>query len=440
MRELSIRYNSRIVIALKVGYLPRLSMPYPLKLCYVADATNIHVQRWLRYFIDRGHDVTCMTDKVDEAKFKLLEGARIITIPNRDTQQAKGKPTSKTAVLKARTKAIKQHLKQERADVLHAIFLYQRGWSAAYTRFHPLVITLLGSDIYLPRKNYRGKLQFKRDQALNALSLSQADLITGVSDDLCKTAMQLTHGQNTVELVPIGVDPSLFMPDLDTSDLREKLSIPDDRFVILSPRQMMPLYNQETIIQSIPKVLNEIPNAIFILKDTFCNTDERRAYVRRLHDLATALNVNHAIRWAEEVEMWELPYFYNLADVVVSIPSTDGMPVTLFEAMACNKPVIVGDLPSYNEVIINGQTGIRVPIRNHQALGQAIIKLHKNHDLVERIIEESQVILQQYGLFDQQMQRMERYYYALKSRRMFNPNRMLNAWNNLSLDTLVNLT
>jgi len=104
--------------------------------------------------------------------------------------------------------------------------------------------------------------------------------------------------------------------------------------------------------------------------------------------------------------------------VVVSVPSTDGMPVTIFEAMACRKPLIVGDLSSYNEVIIHGQTGLRVPVRNHQALAQAIIKVSKNTELVGRMIEESQLILQQYGLFDQQMRRMERYYHALKNRRM----------------------
>jgi glycosyltransferase involved in cell wall biosynthesis len=121
--------------------------------------------------------------------------------------------------------------------------------------------------------------------------------------------------------------------------------------------------------------------------------------------------------------MEELPLFYNLADVIVSVPSTDGMPVTIFEAMACRKPLIVGDLPSYNEVIIHGQTGLRVPVRNHQALAQAIVKMAKNqNELVDRMVDESQLILQQYGVFEQQMQRMERYYFALKNKRIQAPN------------------
>lgn len=384
-------------------------MPHSLTLCYVADATNIHVQRWLGYFVNRGHRVYCLSDKGG-----AIDGATVITLPNRDTLVEKGgRKVSKTAVIKSRSQAIRKAVKEIEPNVMHAIFLYQRGWSAAMTGFHPLVITLLGSDIYLPAKNYRHPLQLWRDHAINALALKQCDMVTAVSDDLSQAANRMTLGLAPVELIPIGTDTTLFHPDLDTTELREKLNLPEESFVVLSPRQMTPHYNQITIIESIPRVLEEVPNAIFIMKDTFCNTPERQDYVRSLKELAQSLHVDHAIRWVEEVTMQELPLYYGVADVVVSVPSTDGMPVTIFEAMACQKPLIVGDLSSYNEVIIHGQTGLRVPIRNSQVLARAIIKLHKNPSLARRMVEESQVILHQYGIFNEQMMRMERYYQGL---------------------------
>lgn len=393
-------------------------MPQLLNLCYVADATSIHAQRWMTFFAAQGHQVTCLTDKRSPDLEKHLPGITLIDLPGRDSQEAGHKPTRKTAVLRARVKVIRKTLKNIKPDVLHAIFLHKRGWAAALSNYHPLIITLLGSDIYLPRQNYRNRAQMRRDKWLNRLALHQADLITGVSADLCQVAQNKAGPHANIELIPIGTQTELFHADIETDHFKKQMNIPDDAFVVLSPRQMTPLYNQETILQAIPKVLQEIPKAVFILKDTFCNTDERRAYVKNLYALAEKLGVSNAIRWAAEVPMDQLPLFFNAADVVVSVPSTDGMPVTIFEAMACRKPVIVGDLPSYNEVIIHGQTGLRVPVRNHQALAQAIIKVAKNTDLVGRMIEESQLILQQYGLFDQQMRRMERYYHALKNKRM----------------------
>ena len=385
-------------------------MPQSLKICYVADATNIHVQRFLGYFVERGHIVWCLSDKGGQ-----IDGVNVITLPNRDSLLAAGnKNPRKMAVLRARGKAIKKILKEVKPDILHGIFLYQRGWSAAYTGYEPLLISLLGSDIYLPERHYRHGFQLWRDHLLNVLSLKLTDMVTAVSDDLYRVATRMTMGIIPVELIPIGTDPHLFKPDLEVTELREKLNIPHDAFVVLSPRQMTPHYNQEIIIQGIPRVLEEVPHAVFIMKDTFRNTEEREAYVKGLHDLADSLGVSEAIRWVEEVPLAELPQYYNLCDVVVSVPSTDGMPVTIFEAMACQKPIIVGDLPSYNEVIIHGQTGLRVPIRNPQVLARAVIKIHKQDAFAKRMVEESQVILHQYGIFYEQMLRMERYYLGLK--------------------------
>ena len=403
----------------KMGPMPE--KPFPdaekLNLCYVADATNIHVRRWCGFFIRHGHNVTILSDKGGE-----VEGATVITLPNRDTMAGGGngkkRKVSKTAVLLARTKAIKKTLRTLNPDILHAIFAYQRGWSAAYTGFHPLVITLLGSDIYLPRRHYRHKFQLWRDQWLNAMALRQADFVTAVTADLQHRADKMTHNHVMSELIPIGVDTRLFLPDADARDLRQRLAIPDGSFVVLSPRQITPLYNQETIIQAMPKVLQKLPNAVLILKDTVCDTEERKQYVAGLKKLAETLKVTEAIRWADHVPMEELPAFYSLANVVVSVPSTDGMPVTIFEAMSCQRPLIVGDLPSYDQVIIHGQTGLRVPVRNHVALAQAIVKISENPELTARLVDESQLTLQEYGIFDQQLWRMERYYQGLKFRQI----------------------
>ncbi len=412
------------------------SVPHTLTLCYVADATNIHVQRWLGYFVARGHRVYCLSDKGG-----AIDGVTVLELPNRDALVAQGKAkVCKTAVIKARAKRIRQIAKEIQPDVMHAIFLYQRGWSAALSNFHPLIITLLGSDIYLPRRNYRHPMQFWRDHLVNALAMRQSELITAVSYDLHQSANRMLMGLTAVELIPIGTDVQLFHPEVPTTELRERLQIPSDSYVVLSPRQMTPHYNQTTIIESIPKVLEEIPNTVFVMKDTFCNTPERKEYVQSLKALALSLGVNDAIRWVEEVPMAELPQYYNLADVVVSVPSTDGMPVTLFEAMACQKPLIVGDLSAYNEVIIHGQTGLRVPVRNSQVLSRAIIKIHKNPSLAGRMVEESQVILQQYGIFNDQMMRMERYYQGLVQREIAERDCLRKKLNRLLFRLVVALT
>ncbi|MEM0950844.1 MAG: glycosyltransferase family 4 protein [Cyanobacteria bacterium P01_H01_bin.74] len=381
-----------------------------LTLCFVADASNIHVKRWLGYFAEKETEyrVYCLSDKPGE-----IDGVSVHPLPNCTDKRVRGKRVTKTTVLQARSKAIQAFCKVHRVDILHGIFLYQRGWAAALCGKTPLVLTLLGSDVYLPPQNYRSRFHLLRDKLLNALSLNQADLITAVSADLCQAAGQqliLKDKRPCIELIPIGTDTALFHDRVNAEALRTKLDLNESHFVVLSPRQITPHYNQKWLIESIPYVLKAVPNAVFILKDAFCNTNERKHYVNSLKALADTLKVSSAIRWVSEVPMAELPAYYTVSDVVVSIPKTDGMPVSLFESMACKRPVIVSDLPAYNHVITHGQTGLRVPLDQNKALAKSIEKIYNNPALAERLVEESQVVLYQYGIFNEQMRRMAQYY------------------------------
>lgn len=62
------------------------------------------------------------------------------------------------------------------------------------------------------------------------------------------------------------------------------------------------------------------------------------------------------------------------ADVSVSVPSSDSVPVTLQEAMACGVPPIVSDLPAVKEWVQDDVNAYVVPIRDEHALADAIIK------------------------------------------------------------------
>ncbi len=389
-----------------------------LKLCYVADASNIHVQRWISYFAKQGHEVICLADKGGQ-----IQGVDVIPLPNRDDLLARNEKANKTSVIKARTRKIQQIIDDFRPDVLHAIFLYQRGWSAALANFHPLVITLLGSDIFLPEKHYRSPMHLLRDKALNQGALQQADLVTAVNANLQREAQTLAGKNLPIDIISIGTDPDVFHPNPDPhklAELRQRLNLADPNFVVLSPRQVAPIYNIDVIIRSIPKVLKAVPNAIFILKDAFSNDPARKEYVAQLQSEIKKQGLEKHVRWVDEVPYDELPLFYHLADAVVSVPSTDGMPVTLFDAMACETPVIVGDLPSYDQVITHNQSGLRVPIKNPEALADAIIRLHQEPELSPQLIKNADAILKRYGIFDDQMARMETHYQSLATQKKLN--------------------
>lgn len=386
-------------------------MARPLRLCFVADASNIHVRRWLGFFVAQGHTVLCVSDKPG-----TVDGVTMVDAPTRDSLLAAGQKASKTDVVKARARVIQAVAERWQPEIVHAIFLTMRGWSAALANVHPLVITLLGSDIFLPQQHYRNRLHWMRDVALNQGALRQADLVTAVNAALAHEARLLAGPAARIERVPIGTDRQLFQPQADAGQqaaLRQALTLPDDAWVVLSPRQIAPLYNIATILQAIPLVRAAIPQAVFVLKDAFGHSEARQAHVGELHALAESLGVTAALRWAGEVPYAGLPAYFHLADAVVSIPTTDGLPVTLFDAMACHTPVITGDLPSYDTIVTHEHTGLRLPAITPQALAQALIRLHHNPALSARLVAGGHEIAARDGCFDTQMARMDTLYQSL---------------------------
>jgi glycosyltransferase involved in cell wall biosynthesis len=95
----------------------------------------------------------------------------------------------------------------------------------------------------------------------------------------------------------------------------------------------------------------------------------------RLQGAAALRGLDKSYRLVPAVDNGTMPLFYNMADVVVSVPSTDGFPVTVLEASACETPLVVSSLPYCNEWFTHGENGLLVPVRDAQALAAAIITL-----------------------------------------------------------------
>ena len=67
---------------------------------------------------------------------------------------------------------------------------------------------------------------------------------------------------------------------------------------------------------------------------------------------------------------------------IVCLPSyREGFPKVLIEAAACGRAVITTDIPGCRDAILDGKTGCLVPVKNSNALANAIIHLISNKQL-----------------------------------------------------------
>jgi glycosyltransferase involved in cell wall biosynthesis len=96
--------------------------------------------------------------------------------------------------------------------------------------------------------------------------------------------------------------------------------------------------------------------------------------------------------WQNEglVEWWgwqsDMPRTYAKCHIV-AFPTMygEGVPTVLLEALACSRPVVATDIPGCREVVTHGVNGLLVPVKNAEALAEALETLVVNPKLRQRM-------------------------------------------------------
>jgi glycosyltransferase involved in cell wall biosynthesis len=103
-----------------------------------------------------------------------------------------------------------------------------------------------------------------------------------------------------------------------------------------------------------------------------------------------SLSLQEVNEWTERPSITWLGHIKDISSLwkrchFAILPShREGLPGSLMEAAACGRAMIATDAPGCREIVIDGQTGLLVPIEDPQALAQAIVKLATSPELRTR--------------------------------------------------------
>jgi glycosyltransferase involved in cell wall biosynthesis len=240
-----------------------------------------------------------------------------------------------------------------------------------------------------------------------------ADRIVVTGEHMIAAGRNLGIEPDRIVLLPRGVDLHRYRPALDTALLRERLSLGSATPVILSPRYQVDesLYNLDVVIQAFAVVRKRFPEAVCLQVYDPARIDGRE----RLESLAAAEGLGHSYRLVAAVDNATMPLFYNLADVAVSVPSSDGFPVTVLEASACGCPLVVSELPYCKEWFRPRQNGLLVPVGNAKALADAVIELCANRALRREITHAARKLVEERADYERCTDALESMYFELLS-------------------------
>lgn len=117
------------------------------------------------------------------------------------------------------------------------------------------------------------------------------------------------------------------------------------------------------------------------------NIDCRMVLVGDIDENPKSVSQSQLESWrsAGLIEYWgfsdNVAESYRQANIVVLPSYREGLPKSLIEAAACGRAVITTDVPGCRDAITPNVTGLLVPVKNAEALADAITVLCKNADL-----------------------------------------------------------
>jgi glycosyltransferase involved in cell wall biosynthesis len=304
----------------------------------------------------RGFDVTVAGDINPMYPRHTLDAEGIRTI------EAPRLPHSSPQGVAAHVRWIRRLSRELEPDVVHAHWLCGFGAFAALAGVKPLAVLAWGSDILRASR---------RHDIANRIAVRRSTVAIAPSQVIADRMIALGARPDRVVQLSFGADTERFAPLPDGRDgARERLGLGQKR-IILGPRSLFPIYNPGTLVAAFEEVARSVPDLELVLLHLGIDAPDIGALSDR-------------VRLVGMVPHEQMPDYYRAADVCVSVPSSDGSPRSVWEAMACGCPVVLSDLPWLLGVIESGRDALVVPIEA-RAIADAIRRILEDPKLAAEL-------------------------------------------------------
>lgn len=376
-----------------------------MRICYFADGRYIHARRWIRYFSQHGHEMSL----VSFAPMTLDHVRAVEEAGGRYLGEVGGFHLKRFWLTGGELLSLRRLLRREQIEILHCHFLGSNAWYAALSGFRPLVITIMGGgDVRGPGWQPTGA----RERLLTPFALRHADLITSWSRVMAQAVRPFCRAETPIEVIHGGVDLNRFHRGPKPEYLRERYNLPPDAKVVFSPRLMRPLSNITRIAGAAGLIREKVPHAYFLFA---APVEERsESYETEVRGLLREAGAENNARFMGPIPHDEMADYHRLADVTVSIPSTDGTPMTVLESMACGTPTVVGKIPDYDPYYFHeGETVLMADPADAASVARATITLLTDASAAHSISAEAEQRVRLSGSYESQMAKMNELYHAL---------------------------
>ena len=231
----------------------------------------------------------------------------------------------------------------------------------------------------IPLIRTRGDVRSPQNNIFNRyLNNNLTDRIIVTAETLRRSYLQdLRIKHEKVSKIIMGIDEGFFSSRPPDQRWKNRLNIGEGDLVVGMVGRLSPVKGHKYFIQAAELVIKKTPGVKFIIagEDAQITASELEVVVKKL-------NIENNFRFVGKLgDIREIISIFDVG-VVASIGSETICRVAS-EYMAMGKPVVGTSVNAIPEVVQHGVNGFVVPLRNGEALGEAILKLLENKE--ERI-------------------------------------------------------
>lgn len=198
-----------------------------------------------------------------------------------------------------------------------------------------------------------------------------ASILVTVSEMTRQNALQEGIHADRMVVIQNGIVP-VSLEGVNRLDVRTEIAVGEKDAFLLSVGRLIHQKAHELLIAAMPAVLKEFPNT----KVGICGDGPLRS---QLDTQIKSLGLESSVKLMGRFD--SVTKYLAAADMFILPSRSEGLPIALLEAMSLGLPIVATRVQGVEEVVMEQQHGLLVPIGDVTALSDAILQLLRNPQL-----------------------------------------------------------
>ncbi|MEA1995465.1 MAG: glycosyltransferase [Campylobacterota bacterium] len=228
--------------------------------------------------------------------------------------------------------------------------------------------------IYTRRVDYKPKNKF-----FSVLKYKKTNKVVAITNVVKQILINYGIDSSNIDVIHSCVDEDMgkFVNENKVKEIRRSLLVANKKIIVGSAGAIVDQKDYKTFVRAASFVLNRRKDVLFVI----VGDGKLRKDIEKL---IRSLKLSRDIKILDFKE--DIQNYIKAFDIFVLSSKNEGMGSVLLQAMVLKVPIVSTDAGGVKEVIIDGETGILVPIGNAEKIASGINKVLKDQKLKEHLI------------------------------------------------------